>query len=117
MKKVVICASAVFYEQAQEWKQQLEGLGYSVIRSIQRLDSGDLEQYRQAHTEHYSRLSECDMVFVLNPEKHDKDGYIGPSVFAEIAFAIGLNNALGKQIQVCCLNPWPDDLPYSDELN
>ena len=53
---------------------------------------------------------------MLNLEKKGIPGYIGSSVFAEIAFAIGLNLVFGKNIQVFYLNPYPKDLPYSDEL-
>ena len=34
-----------------------------------------------------------------------------------MAFAIGLNKALDRQIEVCYLNPIPERIfPYSDEL-
>jgi len=117
MKKIVICASAIFYQEAQAWKSKLEQQGYEVIRTIQKIDGGNLEQYRITHSEHYSKIADCDTVFVLNLEKHGRDGYVGPSVFAEIAFAIGLNVALNKNIEIFYLKQWPDDLPYSDELD
>ena len=38
-------------------------------------------------------------------------------MFAEMAFAIGLNRVLNKNIEVCFLNAIPEGvLPYSDEL-
>ena len=57
------------------------------------------------------------MLLVLNLEKRGIPGYIGPGVFAEMAFAIGLNKVLDKKIEVCYLNPIPvENLSYSDEL-
>ncbi|MBU1083066.1 hypothetical protein KKE14_01360 [Patescibacteria group bacterium] len=116
MKKVVICASAAFYQEAQEWKIQLENMGYSVIRTIQSIDENDIGQYKQTHTDHYSRMSECNIVFVLNLEKKNIPGYIGAGVFAEIAFAIGLNIILDKNIEILLVNPLPEESPYLDEL-
>ena len=116
MKKVVICASAVFYKEAQEWKVKLEGMGYEVIRTIQSISENDINQYQKTHQEHYVKMAECDIVFVLNLEKKGIPGYIGSSVFAEIAFAIGSNLVFNKNIQIFYLNPISEGLPYSDEL-
>lgn len=116
MNKVVICASAMFYKEAQEWKVKLEDMGYEVIRTIQSINENDINQYQKTHQEHYAKMAECDVLFVLNLEKKDIPGYIGASVFAEIAFAIGLNLVLNKNIQIFYLNPIPTNLPYTDEL-
>ena len=115
-KKIVICASAVFYQEAQEWKAKLEDMGYEVIRTLQSISENDVNQYQKTHQGHYAKMAECDIVFVLNLEKKDIPGYIGASVFAEIAFAIGLNLVFNKNIQILYLNSIPDNLPYSDEL-
>lgn len=115
-KKVVICASAKFYNEAQEWKKKLEEQSFDVIRTIQSIDENSISQYETTHREHYSKMMECDVVFVLNAEKNNIAGYIGASVFAEIAFAIGLNLVLKKDIKIWLLNPLPEESPYLDEL-
>ncbi len=93
----------------------MEKEGYEVVRSIE-IIKGTSEAYQATHTDHYKKITEADVLFVLNPEKDGVANYIGPSVFAEIAFAIGLNIALGKKVEIFCLNPLPKNLPYSDEL-
>ena len=75
-----------------------------------------LKNYAKGHKRHYQKITESDIVFVLNLEKRGIKNYIGPSVFAEIAFAIGLNLALRKNIKIYCLNQLPKNLPYSPEL-
>lgn len=115
-RKLVICASAKFYKEAQEWKNKLENMGYSVIRTIQSIDENSIDQYKQTHKDHYSKMSGCDIVLVLNLEKRGISGYIGASVFAEIAFAIGLNLVFNKNIQILLVNPLPKESPYIDEL-
>ncbi|MEA1909497.1 MAG: hypothetical protein U9M89_00495 [Patescibacteria group bacterium] len=115
-KKVVICSSAKFYDQAQEWKNKLKSEGFDVIRTIQSIDENSISQYEATHKEHYSKMAKCDVVFVLNVKKNGVEGYIGASVFAEIAFAIGLNLVLNKNIQIWLLNPLAKESSYLDEL-
>ncbi len=45
-------------------------------------------------------------------------GYIGAAVFAEIAFAVGLNRCVraNHPIEIYCVKPFPDTLPYAQEL-
>lgn len=117
MKKVVICASNTFYEDAEKWKPKLENLGYKVIKSVEKLDNNSIENYSVSHESHYKKILDCDILFILNLEKNQIKNYIGPSVFAEIAFAIGLNLSLKKKIKIYCLNPIPLNLSYSTELN
>ncbi|MCK4634777.1 MAG: hypothetical protein KAT37_02800 [Candidatus Aenigmarchaeota archaeon] len=116
MKKVVICASRFLLKEAKEYKRKLENKGYAVIRCPQLIDQDSLEAYQTTHIEHYKKIIESDILFILNIEKNGISNYIGPSVFAEIAFAIGLNISLGKEITVYCLNPLPEELSYSEEL-
>lgn len=114
-RKVVICASESFYKEAEKWKGKLESEGFSVIRSVGVIER-TMEAYKETHTEHYRKITETDILFVINIEKNGIPNYIGASVFAEVAFAIGLNITSGKKIEVFCLNPLPESLPYSDEL-
>lgn len=115
MKKVVICASASLYEKAEVWRNKLKDMGYDVIRSIERINNDQLS-YKKTHIKHYKKIKETDVLFILNLDKNGVKNYIGPSVFVEIAFAIGLNVVFEKNIQIYCLKPLPKNLPYSDEL-
>ena len=111
-RKITICASGSLFKEIKTWKSRLERRGYRVIQ----FPPKTLKNYAGGHKRHYQKIAESDIVFVLNIEKNGIENYIGPSVFAEIAFAIGLNLALKKKIKVYCLNPLPKNLPYSHEL-
>lgn len=111
-KKIAICASGSFVEDAKVWKRCFEGEGYDVIKIPEVVTSN----YEEVHTLHYQKIAESDILFILNQDKNEISNYIGPSVFAEIAFAIGLNLTLRKQIKVLCLNPIPVNMPYTEEL-
>lgn len=112
-KKITICASGSLAKKIKAWKSKLERQGYRVIKSPLKDVSGN---YPKIHQDHYKKMAASDIVFVLNVKKNGIKNYIGPSVFAEIAFAIGLNLALRKKIKIYCLNPLPKNLPYSHEL-
>ncbi len=112
MEKITICASASLSREIKVWKLKLERQGYRVIQ----FPPKTLKSYAKGHKNHYRKIKESDIVFILNLDKRGIKNYIGPSVFAEIAFAIGLNLAFRKKIKIYCLNPLPKDLPYSREL-
>lgn len=111
-KKVTICASGAFIKEARQWQKRLERKNYRVIQIPRQLK----RDYASIHQLHYRKIAESDILFVLNLKKDGIKNYIGPSVFAEIAFAIGLNLVFRKRIKVFCLNPIPKNLPYSTEL-
>ena len=116
-KKKVICASASFENEIVDWKNKLENAGFEVIKYPTKIKGDLLAGYTVEFKEHYEALTQADIVLALNLDKKGISGYVGAGVFAEMAFAIGLNKALNKNIELCFLNAIPDGiLPYSDEL-
>mgnify|MGYP001619476250 CR=1 FL=1 len=116
-RKLVICASASFENEIIEWKNKLETSGFEVIKYPTKIKDDFLNNYKKEFIEHYEAISKADIILALNLDKKGIAGYIGSGVFAEMAFAIGLNKVLDKKIDVCYLNPIPEGvLPYSDEL-
>ena len=115
-KKIVICSSISFWNEIKLWKLKLEKKGYRVIKYPEKISGDFLSSYKNEFTEHYKKIIEADILFVLNIEKNNTEGYIGPAVFAEIAFTIGLNVSLKKKVQIFCLNQIPASLAHSTEL-
>jgi hypothetical protein len=116
-KKIVICASASFEIEILEWKNKLEQLGYEVIKYPEKIKDNFIENYKKEFSEHYIAISKADILLALNLEKKGTKGYIGSGVFAEMAFALGLNRTFNKMIDVRYLNMIPEGiLPYADEL-
>ncbi|MEK7464466.1 MAG: hypothetical protein AAB617_01670 [Patescibacteria group bacterium] len=115
-KRLVICASSSFGNEILEWKEKLRKSGFEVIKFPLKT-TGNTASYNKEFSEHYEAISKADVLLALNLEKRGIPGYIGPGVFAEMAFAIGLNIVLNKNIEVYYLNSVPEGaLPYSDEL-
>ncbi|MDD4761628.1 MAG: hypothetical protein PHZ25_01205 [Candidatus Pacebacteria bacterium] len=116
-KKIVICASVSFEDQIIEWKNKLEKMGFEVIKYPTKIKEDLLTVYNKEFSEHYDAISKADVVLVLNLDKKGISGYIGSGVFAEMAFALGLNKVQNKNVSVYHLNPISKgELPYSDEL-
>lgn len=116
-KKIVVCASASFENETREWVKKLEEEGYEVLTYPIKIKKNFLDNYKKSFLDCYRAIPKADMVFVLNLEKNGIHGYIGPGVFAEIAFAIGINKVLDKKINIFCLNPIPQNgLSYCSEL-
>jgi len=117
-KKVTICASMSFWDDINIWKNKLENGGYNVIQYPKQIDGEFLPNYKLEFTQHYQKMAESDIILILNMTKKGIEGYIGAAVFAEIAFAIGLNRTSrsNQNLEVYCLNQFPDSLPYAEEL-
>ncbi|MBT5808156.1 hypothetical protein HOI18_02665 [Candidatus Uhrbacteria bacterium] len=117
-KKLTICASMAFSKEIGIWRTKLAEGGYEVIQYPKEFEGEFLPNYKIEFSEHYQKMTDSDVVFILNLQKKGIDGYIGAAVFAEIAFAIGLNRTSRQDnpIKVCHLNPFPDELPYREEL-
>ena len=117
-KKITICASISFWDDIVNWKDKLTKDGYDAIQYPKQLSDDFLSNYNTEFTKHYQQITKSDIVLILNMQKNGVDGYIGAAVFAEIAFAIGLNRTFRAEtpIEVYCLNPFPDSLSYAEEL-
>jgi len=116
-KKIVICASASFESQTVEWKKKLEEKGFRILKYPTKIKGDLLTGYNKEFSEHYDAISKADIMLVLNLDKNGVPGYIGSGVFAEMAFALGLNKIFDKNIEIRYLNPIArGKLPYSDEL-
>lgn len=117
-KKVVICASGSLENETKKWKTKLEENGFKVLTYPLKINEDFLNKYTKSFLDCYKAIPKTDIVFVLNLEKNGIPGYIGPGVFAEIAFTIGINKVFKKKIDILYLNPIPKSgLPYCEELS
>ncbi|MDD5753030.1 MAG: hypothetical protein PHI45_03045 [Candidatus Pacebacteria bacterium] len=116
-QKIVICSSASFEKEIIELKEKLEKMDFEVIKYPIKLKGDIAVGYEKEFSDHYVAILNSDAIVALNIEKRGIPGYIGPGVFAEMGFAIGLNKSLEKNIDVYYVNSIPENLPYSEELN
>ena len=119
-KRVVICGGRHISDTIDKWRRILDAEGYEIVgypRLIQfSSDEELLKEYKKRHEEHYNDIKNADLLLALNVDRKGTKNYIGGGVFAEIAFAIGLNLVHGTNIEIYTVNPLPAGLAYSEEL-
>ena len=90
MKKLVISGSSKlqkeFLKCVKYFKDKYDVVDYPVPII------GDFEKgYPDAHIDFYKKLSQADALLLLNMDKGEVKGYIGPSAFGELCIGIYLN--------------------------
>ena len=102
MKKLVIAGSSKLQERAAYWRGYFEGRGYDVIDFPSSVSTeGDYaENLTDIYTSFYQNLDRADAFFLMNEDKDDIGGYIGPSAFAELSYVIIGNLNRGKKTDI-----------------
>lgn len=105
MDTVVISGSAALEVEMNQWKDHWQNKGYLVTAwplPIQK--SCFARDYPRVHQEFYARLREAEIHFVANERRNGIQGYVGPGVFSEISFRVGLNLTGPQPARVLLLN-------------
>lgn len=103
-RTIVISGSASQLEKMRYWHDYWEQNGREVLAWPEPILEDDFASiYPKIHKIFYARLASTDMHFVANETKNGIEGYIGPGVFAEISFRIGLNMIHEKNVPVILL--------------
>lgn len=96
MKTVTMCASMRFEKQMQALAYQLETTqGYVVLQCTYSPEGTQpsAQELQNLEKAHYRKIDLSDTIYVV-----DIDGYIGPSVSAEIQYAL----SHGKEVLYHC---------------
>lgn len=130
MPTVVVCSSASFYRHAITIESKLRELGFDVVLPHNAYKMAEKDDFDTSHTktwyenpEEYHKKSDymrrhfdeiakdsCDMILVLNDEKHGQPHYIGPNVLMEMGLAFFFK----KPIYI--LNEIPKNSPFEEEI-
>ncbi len=111
--KVVLSSSMSFFDKIKKWRDKLEQNNFKVIFYPEKIEGDIAKGYRKEFKKCYSSIKETNKLVVLNFEKNGVPGYIGAGVFAEMAFALGID----RKVDVKYLNPISiEKLPYAEEL-
>lgn len=100
-KKVIISGSAKLQDKVLFWVDYFQNMGYEVIdypRYIEKFDD-----YEKIHTDYYCNLEKTDVFFLMNEDKNNISGYIGPSAFAELMYTIIQKLIYNKDIDIYIL--------------
>lgn len=100
-KKIVISGSASLDKKMKDWVCYWQSIGHEIIDwpvSIKK--DSFYKKWPTVHKNFYKALEKTEVHFIANEDKNGIKGYIGPGVFAEISFAVGLNMTRKKQIEI-----------------
>lgn len=112
MKKLIIAGSSKLQERAAYWRGYFEGRGYEIIDyPVPVSEEGDYaENLTDIYVSFYQNLDRTDVFFLMNEDKNDIGGYVGPSAFAELAYVVTGNLNRGKKVEINILQ-----MPSSDQ--
>lgn len=112
MKKLIIAGSSKLQERAAYWRGYFEGRGYEIIDyPVPVSEEGDYaENLTDIYVSFYQNLDRADVFFLMNEDKNNIGGYIGPSAFAELAYVVTGNLNRGKKVEINILQ-----MPSSDQ--
>ncbi len=117
MKKVVIAGSASLQEEITFWKKMWEDNRYVVINYPKAISSGNfLELYPKVHTDFFKSIQEADVLFVMNEDKDDTEGYIGAEAFAELSFGVIEKLVNKKDIEIILLKIPSEQVQSHEEI-
>ncbi len=121
MKKLIIAGSSKLQERAAYWQGYFEGRGYEIIDYPAPVHGEPgTDEYSEnlvdIYHSYYQNLDRADVFFLMNEDQNGYGGYIGPSAFSELAYAIIANLNHGKKIKIYLLQEPSDDQPCSEEI-
>lgn len=104
MKKVVIAGSAKLQDKINYWINNFKSKNYDVLDYPKEIDkSSFMDVYPNVHKEFFEKITETDILFIMNEDKNNIEGYIGAETFAELAFGLSQNLVYGKNIELLIL--------------
>jgi hypothetical protein len=130
--EITICGSIAFYEKMLEVKKKLEAINHKVKLPPHEIEgeNGEMmpvkEYYQkrkaaadndawiwdrkeEAMRRHFEKVASSDAILVLNYDKNNIRGYIGPNTLMEMGLAFFLKK------KIYLLNQIPE-LPYKEEV-
>ncbi len=118
MSKLIISGSAKLQNQIKYWVDRFESKGHQVIDYPKPLDAKRLaELYPATFTDFYKNIEKADILFVLNKDRKNIEGYIGAATFAEMSYAIAQKHNHGQKIDIILYKKPSTDVFCHDEIS
>lgn len=118
MKKLIIAGSSKLQERAAYWRGYFEGRGYEIIDYPSAISSeGDYaENLTDIYVSFFQNLERADVFFLMNEDYKNIGGYIGPSAFSELTYAVIENLNHGKKIEINLLQMPSEEQACHEEV-
>jgi len=116
--KIIISGSSKLSKQVIDWKNYFQELGYQVLDHPKLIHPNKIkEELPKVYQEFYKNLEQTDIFFLMNEDKNDIVGYIGPNMYAELTYAIMQNLIHHKNIKIYLLKMPNKNVSCYDEIN
>lgn len=118
MKKLIIAGSSKLQERAAYWRGYFEGRGYEIIDYPSAVSTeGDYaENLTDIYVSFFQNLERADVFFLMNEDYKNIGGYIGPSAFSELTYAVIENLNHGKKIEINLLQMPSEEQACHEEV-
>lgn len=117
MKKVVIAGSAKLQEQINYWITYFKNQNYEVLDYPKEIEKSKfMELYPAIHTEFLEKVTQTDMLFLMNEDKDGITGYIGYETYAEFLFGLTQKLIYHKNIELVILKKPSLDVKCYEEI-
>ncbi|HEX8947160.1 MAG TPA: hypothetical protein VF829_03030 [Candidatus Paceibacterota bacterium] len=115
--KVVIAGSASLQDEMQKWVRYWESKDHVILNYPQAIREDEFDSvYPNVHKEFFKDITDTDILFIANEKKHGIQGYIGPEVFAELAFGLAQRLVQGKNIRLILARMPAKEVASYDEI-
>ncbi len=118
MKKLIIAGSSKMPERTAYWRGYFEGRGYDVIDCPGAIpwDEEHASALTDMYCSFYQNLDRADVFFLMNEDKNNIGGYIGPSAIAELTYVVIGNLNRGKKVEINILQMPSEEQPCYEEV-
>lgn len=101
MKKIVIAGSRKLHEQIAYWRGYFEGRGFEVTDwPVPTPETDYSANMTKIYRHFYQCIDDAHTFFLMNEDRNGVEGYIGPSAFSELTYAVINNLNHGKKIDI-----------------
>lgn len=118
MKRVVIAGSAKLQKEINKWINYFETKNYEVIDYPKEIEeSRFIELYPDIYTEFLQNVTKTDILFIMNEDKNNIEGYIGYEAYAELLFGLSQKLIYNKSIELIIYKMPSKSVGCYDEVN
>lgn len=117
MKKIVIAGSAKLQDKINLWKSFFTEKKYEILDYPKPIDEEKfMELYPSIHKNFFKNITKTDILFLMNEDKNNIEGYIGAESYAELTFGLAQNLIYNKNIDLIILKMPSREVQCYDEI-
>lgn len=118
MKKIVIAGSAKLQKEIKTWVNYFESLNYTVLDYPKEIEKETLlKNYQSRYKEFFKNITNANILFIMNEDKNNIEGYIGAETFAELSFALAQKLIYEMDIELFIYKMPSKKVSCYDEIN